>query len=160
MSTPRIYVACLAAYNNGKLHGAWVDCVDHDTVQEAIAEVLKTSPEAGAEEYAIHDHEGFGSFKVSEWPDLEELCKLGAAIEEHGDLIADLLGHLGSKDVDSALEYLEENYAGEWDSLEDSGDLNEIPERLRSYFDFEKYARDLELGGDVFTIGNHVFWNR
>jgi antirestriction protein len=22
---PRIYVACLAAYNNGNLHGAWID---------------------------------------------------------------------------------------------------------------------------------------
>ena len=22
---PRIYVACLAAYNNGILHGAWID---------------------------------------------------------------------------------------------------------------------------------------
>ena len=22
---PRIYVACLAAYNNGHLHGAWID---------------------------------------------------------------------------------------------------------------------------------------
>ena len=25
MSTPRIYVACLAAYNNGRLHGRWID---------------------------------------------------------------------------------------------------------------------------------------
>ena len=24
-SNPRIYVACLAAYNNGYLHGAWID---------------------------------------------------------------------------------------------------------------------------------------
>lgn len=25
MSTPRIYVACLASYNNGVLHGRWID---------------------------------------------------------------------------------------------------------------------------------------
>lgn len=23
--TPRVYVACLAAYNSGFLHGAWID---------------------------------------------------------------------------------------------------------------------------------------
>ncbi|WP_426033321.1 antirestriction protein ArdA, partial [Caulobacter sp. DWP3-1-3b2] len=25
---PRIYVACLAAYNNGWLHGVWIDVED------------------------------------------------------------------------------------------------------------------------------------
>jgi Antirestriction protein (ArdA) len=25
MTAPRIYVACLAAYNNGRLHGEWID---------------------------------------------------------------------------------------------------------------------------------------
>ncbi len=25
MDTPQIYVACLAAYNNGTLHGIWCD---------------------------------------------------------------------------------------------------------------------------------------
>jgi len=24
-TTTRIYVACLSSYNNGKLHGAWID---------------------------------------------------------------------------------------------------------------------------------------
>jgi len=36
--------------------------------------------------------------------------------------------------------------------------LNEIPELLRSYFDFEAYARDLFSGGLVFVDGN-VFNN-
>lgn len=170
--TPRIYIACLASYNNAKLHGKWVDCVDADEVQEAIAEVLKTSPESGAEEYAIHDFEGFGSFPVKEYSEIETLAKLGAAIQEHGTLIADLHSQLNYDDVDDTLEYFEENYAGCFSSvenfaeniLEETGDLNEIPERLRPYFDFEKYARDLEIGGDIFTIedggGVHVFWNR
>jgi len=25
-TAPRIYVACLASYNNGVLHGSWIDC--------------------------------------------------------------------------------------------------------------------------------------
>ncbi|WP_447531297.1 antirestriction protein ArdA, partial [Legionella pneumophila] len=25
MDTPQIYVACLAAYNNGIVHGEWID---------------------------------------------------------------------------------------------------------------------------------------
>lgn len=44
----RIYVACLAAYNAGHLHGQWFDLEDYsdaDELHEAIAErVLRTSP--------------------------------------------------------------------------------------------------------------------
>ncbi|MDX9668736.1 antirestriction protein ArdA [Pseudomonas sp. P8_250] len=47
-NTYRIYVACLAAYNAGKLHGEWFDLEDYtdaDDLQEAIAaRVLRTSP--------------------------------------------------------------------------------------------------------------------
>ncbi|MDA7980452.1 MAG: antirestriction protein ArdA, partial [Pirellulales bacterium] len=39
---PRIYVACLAAYNSGHLHGAWIDAVQstaeiHEEVQSMLA---------------------------------------------------------------------------------------------------------------------------
>ena len=47
-NTYRIYVACLASYNAGRLHGEWFDLEDYsdaDELQEAIAEkVLRTSP--------------------------------------------------------------------------------------------------------------------
>jgi len=52
---PQIYIACLSAYNNGKLHGNWVTVDgDVDDLEAAIAEVIKTSPEPDAEEWAIH----------------------------------------------------------------------------------------------------------
>lgn len=63
-----------------------------------------------------------------------------------------------------------EAYAGAADSLVDwsrefpdeTGQLEAIPENLRSYFDYEAYARDMEIG-DVFTIHHdietHVFWS-
>jgi len=52
--TPRIYVACLAAYNSGRLHGRWIDAAqDAEDIKAQIAEMLKESPEPGAEEWAI-----------------------------------------------------------------------------------------------------------
>lgn len=42
----KIYVACLASYNNGVLHGEWID-LEHesvDGVQEQIDEILRSSP--------------------------------------------------------------------------------------------------------------------
>ncbi len=39
-SNPRIYVACLAAYNNGYLHGAWIDAdQDADEIRDEIAAI-------------------------------------------------------------------------------------------------------------------------
>lgn len=156
---PRIYVACLAAYNNGKLHGEWIDAAqDADAIKEEIAAMLKASPEPNAEEYAIHDHEGFGGYSVGEYTSIDEIAEIAALLAEHGEVFGKLLDYAG--DVEPAKRYMEDGYHGEWDSLqayaenylEETGRLDAIPENLRYYFDFEKYARDLEMGGDVFTI--------
>ncbi len=41
----RIYVACLAAYNSGYLHGVWIDATaDIDDIQDQINSMLESSP--------------------------------------------------------------------------------------------------------------------
>jgi antirestriction protein len=91
-----IYIACLAAYNSGIRHGAWIDleeCQDKDDIdaaqllQAGIAWVLATSPEPGAEEWAVHDSSGLPSYlSNTEWPDLGELMSwvngLSAYVDE------------------------------------------------------------------------------
>lgn len=47
----RIYVAGLAAYNKGKLHGVWINaCDDINNIWEQIKAMLAASPESFAEE--------------------------------------------------------------------------------------------------------------
>ena len=99
--TPRIYVACLASYNAGILHGEWIDATDADVIREAIQEMLKGSPSPGAEEWAIHDYEGFGSTRLGEWEDIDRVAELGALIDEHGEAFAAYADHVG---VDYATE--------------------------------------------------------
>ncbi len=172
-TTPRIYVACLASYNAGKLHGAWIDATDENQMLQGIADMLQASPEQGAEEWAIHDYDNFEGVRLSEHEDLENVAKIATAIEDHeGAFIAAYSNH---SDVDAALTDVQENYAGLYDSLEDfayefhndCGDLQSVPERFRNYIDWEAIGRDLELGGDVYTVPDrgqswkiHVFWNR
>lgn len=173
--TPRVYVACLAAYNNGKLHGTWINAdQDADDIRAGIADMLKASPETNAEEWAIHDFEGFGGLRLSEGEDIEQLVELAELITEHGDVSAKLVDHVGGLQyLEHAKTLMEDEYAGAHDSLEDfayefledTGQLESVPDNLRPYFDSEKFGRDLELGGDVFTIDGengqvHVFWNR
>lgn len=43
--TPRIYVACLAAYNSGYLHGSWIDAnQDPWGIWEETKAMLAASP--------------------------------------------------------------------------------------------------------------------
>ena len=51
----RIYVACLASYNNGTLHGRWIDATQGEAhIWHETRAMLATSPEPDAEEWAIH----------------------------------------------------------------------------------------------------------
>ena len=76
---PRIYVACLAAYNNGRLHGAWIDAAQGAWgIWEDVRAMLAASPIEGAEEYAIHDHEGFEGIPIAECTGFEEVAALAA----------------------------------------------------------------------------------
>lgn len=168
--TPRIYVACLAAYNNGNLHGAWIDAEqDKDEILEAIQEMLSSSPEPMAEEFAIHDYEGFYGLTIREYESIETVAALATFIGEHGQLGAEVLSYYGG-DIEEATTAIEEQYRGCYKSLEDYAqefyeECYEIPEYLKLYIDYEAIARDMELSGDVFTIETrfdeiHVFWAR
>lgn len=157
--SPSIYVACLAAYNNGKLHGRWIDAsLGADHIQDQINEVLATSPEQGAEEWAIHDFENFGSIELSEWTSVERVAILAKLFDEHGDAFAVWYDTQDGKnfDTDELEEKFSEQYQGSYYSevdfaeqlLEDCGHLAELPQWAKNYFDFESYARDLRLSGD------------
>jgi antirestriction protein len=79
---PRIYVACLASYNSGILHGAWFDAsTDVDEMQAAINAVIESSPVPDAEEWAFHDYEGLG--QLEEYEDLDTIAERLEAYEEY-----------------------------------------------------------------------------
>lgn len=172
--TFRVYIACLAAYNAGILHGEWVEVSPcPNEMREEISRILKASPEPDAEEWAIHDNEGFGSYHVSEHPNLEDLCDhVDAFYETRHD--CDLIdGVIADRNCSAreAIEFIDEHYAGEWESvehwaedfLEETEGLDKLPDHLRYYFDYSAYVRDKELNGEILTIpagkGVHVLWN-
>lgn len=167
--TPRIYVADLAAYNAGHLHGVWIDATqDVDAMQDQVNAMLANSPVADAEEYAIHDYEGFGGYSLAEYQGLASAQEIATFIEEYPDFGAALLDHCG--DLDEARETAEDRCAGTHASLADfaqelTEETTQIPETLRYYINYESMARDMELNGDVFTVEAgyrevHVFWGR
>lgn len=176
--TPRVWIGSLADYNNGALHGDWVDAAVDDEELIAVAQrILATSEEPDAEEYAIFDYDDFGDFKVEQYEQLSLVAKVARGIQEHGDAFA-AWAQLHDADPDM-LDAFEDSYLGEYDSPEDwargvlgDGDVErrieqEFGQHLAPYIrvDYEGWARDAWLGGDVFVMyqenGRHwVFSSR
>ncbi len=167
---PRIYLACLAAYHSGRLHGTWVEADQgEEHIWDALRAMLAKSPVPGAEEWAIHSHEGFEGAGVSESASFASVCELAEFIKERGELGAKVYEHFGN-DLDDARAAFEE-YAGAFASVvefaeqfhEDIG--TEIPTSLEHYIDWKSLARDMGLNGDIiiFEMGFedvHIFWSR
>lgn len=162
----RIYAASLLDYNCGILHGAWfdVDGLDADSLGAEIQNMLDKSPAMAdgngpAEEFAIHDYEGFGGFELGEYTSLEFVCRLGELIEDHGAPFAVFAEHIWTSSVDTAgdLDDAESEFIDAWIgnmSAEDYAydyvtECLDISGTALDYFDFERFARDLVIGGDV-----------
>lgn len=167
---PRVYIASLADYNAGRLLGHWMDADQEPAdLHEQIRALLAESSEMVAEEWAIHDYEGFGPWEPREYESIDTVAAVARGIAEHGEVFAALVSHLGS--VEEANRYIDGAYCGAWDSLADyaasfveevySGELRELPEFIRYHIDYEGIGDDLEMGGDIFTVSCggavHVF---
>lgn len=219
--SPRVYVASLSDYNNGRLHGAWVDLdgKDENDLMQEIADILAKSaypnvmrqkctchdcgekfthtiyhdkpatcpecletgeaiecgePFPSAEEWAFHDFEGFGAYRLGEYESIETVIKLATAIVdfgENGEAFTAFASERGEGYLDDAIENFEEAFRGEWGSerdfaenlLDDLGELDKIPENLRYYFDYEAYTRDLfinDYSSERLSNGNVAVFDR
>jgi len=188
----QIYIACLASYNNGTLHGTWIDATsDVDEMQEDVNAMLRSSeypnvmvecPACGgvchvetcstckgygkvpsAEEFAIHDFDGIPN--IGEYCGLQAVADYVEFVEAHDYFEADEIKAVMDDccgDLALAKERLEDGYCGTFARFRDFADGyaedcifpdvdNEMAQR---YFDYESFARDLEI--EMHTIDTPV----
>lgn len=138
--------------------GAWfTPPVDYDEMAERIG------LNEFYEEYAIHDYEL--PFEIEEYVSLEEVNRLCEMVEDLPediqDALSDLLGCYSSLEelcehADEIIHYPDCNDMTDvaYRYIDEYGALGEIPERVRSYIDYESYGRDLELE-KRFVVTNH-----
>ena len=155
----QIYVACLSAYNNGHLHGTWIDATqDEEDILAEIQTMLAASPVAElygevAEEFAIHSYEGFHGIEIGEYESISRVSQLAQELEEHGEPYAAYLGCFS----DGTVVDFEDKYRGCFENREDfaynlydeMGTIQQLEKAgLSSYYiDFVAIARDLFIDG-------------
>lgn len=148
MSNIQVYVSTYSAYNSGSLRGEWVDLEQFAGDEEGFIEYItalhnhETDPEFMFQDYegfpaAFYSESGIDS-RVFEWLELDasDREKVLAFLDCFGDCAGDVFeaadnAYQGTyaSDLDFAYEIVESCY--------------NLEEPLASYFDYEKYARDL-----------------
>lgn len=164
---PRIWVGSLADYNNGVLHGAWMDAArEPEQIQAGIQTMLADSPWTArtgepAEEWGIFDYDNFGACRIDQHEDLDWISAVAKGITQHGlafaawaevveepallpDFDAAYLGH-----YDSLHAYVEQliNDLG-YDQILDQA----VPPSLRPYVKIDIAATALDLGQDLHVL--------
>lgn len=112
---PRIYVASLSDYNDGRLHGAWINAdMIVDDIRQEIANMLEASPMIGAEEWAVHDYDGFGPVRLGEFESIDTVARIGEGIRDYGEAFAHWASIAGTDE--DTLEQFEDAYQGCWET--------------------------------------------
>ena len=163
------YITNLGRYNEGVLAYKLISFpIDEDELNEALKEIgCKYTDENGVvhnefyEEFFFSDWEceipfDFGEFlSISEINDIAERVE---ALSEHEQEALEVILEEHTSNVDEALQIVEKgDYITWWDCdcmadvaermAAECGDLNDVPERLQYYIDYDAWGRDLELEG-------------
>ncbi|GHF38767.1 antirestriction protein ArdA [Streptomyces mashuensis] len=157
--SPRVYVASLADYVAGRYHGAWL-AADRsaDDIGKGVTAMLAASSDPYAEEWAIHDYEGFGGVHIDEYDSLETVAVLAHLVTQHPPQVVGYLRAEGLEPEDIA-EEIDDRFCGVHDSLADYAlelidDLGDLP---RAYQDYrwtiaKAMAHDWEVAGEYVTV--------
>lgn len=151
----RVYVGTYAKYNAGSIKGEWLDLEDYSDREEFLEACKALHSDEADPELMFQDYEDFPRGFYSESNISEDLWDWLELSEDDRELLAVYQEHVDSSaDFSTAQDaFLGRGYntKADWahDTLEEQGALNDVPDHLRNYIDFESYARDCELGGDV-----------
>lgn len=153
MTEPRLYVGTYAKYNAGSIKGAWLSLDGHDK-ESFLAACAELHKDESDPELMFQDFEGFPRAMYSESSVPDALWDWLELDEDDRELLAVYQDNI---DADGDIEAARDAFQGKHDSeiawaedwFEQTGGLDAIPENLRYFFDFQAWARDAQLGGDV-----------
>lgn len=163
-----IYLTNLGKYNEGELIGEWVELpVSHEELQK-VFERIGINEEY--EEYFITDYE-CDFYEVGEYESLDTLNEIAERIEELGEEESEVVKALMSELGYTLNEAIDKVNSGDYriysdcddmadiayQVVEECGYLNNVPDNVARYFDYESFGRDLGIEGTyIFTDDNNA----
>ena len=158
-----IFITNLGKYNEGELLGEWVELpIDAEELKKVCERIGINEV---YEEYFITDYE-CDFMKIGEYESISNLNeiaeKLGELDEEEQKVVKALISEC-SYTIDEAIEKVncgDYSIYSDCDNMtdvayqvvEECGYLNEVPDTVARYFDYESFGRDLGIEGTyIFT---------
>ena len=150
---PAVYVGTYHKYYCGSIFGKWLDITAFADYDEFLAVCRFLHRDEADPEFMAQDYENFpeewyteGFMSREEFDKIQEFAELDEDEREAFEAFLDL-----KCDSDLSVHDFREAYCGEWDSeeefarniVEECGMLDNVPESLKDYFDFERYADEL-----------------
>jgi len=113
------------------------------------------------EEYFISDFE-CDYLKIDKYDDLEALNETAHKMEnlemQEKTAVKLMLENYIVNSIDEAIENLDNMICTGESKMEESGVLQNMPESLQGYFDYEALGRDMEIEGSYFRNYEGIFW--
>lgn len=161
----KVFITDLAAYNEGNLVGKWVELpMEEEELETVIQEILQEGHCGEVlcyhEEWFITDYEApfrVGEYediyRLNEWAERLEDCREDCRQEDYEDVIQAIFDYAGS--IEEGFGILEDGRYRvfydckgmpdvAWEVVNEQGLLNNVPENIARYFDYEAYGQYLE----------------
>lgn len=164
----KIFLTNLGKYNEGELIGEWVELPVSQEELKKVFERIGINEEY--EEYFITDYE-CDLYEVAEYENLDTLNEIAERIEEldeeESKVVKALMPQLGytldeAIDKVSSGDYMIYNDCENmtdvaYQVVEECGYLENVPDNVARYFDYESFGRELEIEGNyIFLDGSEV----
>ena len=166
----KIYVGTIEKYNNGSLDGKWVNLSDFNSLDDFLDECEE-----------IHKDEEDPEFMFQDWENIPDGLVTESNLSEDFFYLRDEILFNLDEDKEKAfwiwlddqidvnfgnphklVSNFNDSYIGKYDSEEDFAetllDEEDLSEFARTYFDVERYARDLFIS-DFWYKDGYVFSN-
>lgn len=157
----KIFLTNLGKYNEGELVGEWVELpVSHEELQK-VFERIGINEEY--EEYFITDYE-CDLYEVGEYENIDKLNDIAERIKELDEEKSNVVRALIQKlDYNEAIEKVNNgDYRIYYDCddmadvayhvVEECGYLENVPDDVARYFDYESFGRDLKIEGSYIFL--------
>ena len=157
--SPAVYVGTYKKYNNGSLFGRWMNLEDYDSFEDFVDACRELHKDEDDPEFMCQDYEGLPK---------SQYCESGLEwLKKYFDLM-----DMDEDDQNKVLEYWDEVYDGAdpqtildsyyCESMSDydfgymlSHELQEIPDWLECYIDYEKMGHEYKW--DYYETDNYIF---
>ena len=147
---PALYVGTYGKYAAGSIDGAWLYLDNYADPYEFMVACKQLHSDDADPEFMFQDYMDLPSSLYKECLTMDDLIAIYEflELEEHErEAVQVYVDQIADNDKD----YILEAFNGVWDSeehfathlLENTGDLDTIPEHLQHYFDYDAFTRDL-----------------